>query len=91
MLPEPGRPTVNVPLPEPEPAPLPEPEPEPTPEPVLEKETVSPEPVADSAPAQPVCSVCGAVIDNPDVAEVSEIRYGVHLCRQHFAERRNKK
>jgi hypothetical protein len=87
-IPEPGRVTVDVPLPEPS---VPVPEAEPTPAPVLEKETVSDPPVEESSAPQPVCSVCNVVIDNPDVAEVSEIRYGIHLCREHFAERRRKK
>lgn len=98
---------VDVPSPvapptEPETEPVPEPAPEVDPEPpatetepvaesVPEKETVSAEEPAESSGAQPTCSVCDAVIDNPDIVEVSEIRYGVRLCRQHFAERRNKK
>jgi hypothetical protein len=102
-----ARPTVDVTIPDvidppqpdaepelpPEPAlpPEPEPQPEPEPAPVLEKETVSTDPEPESSAAQAVCSVCGVVIDNPDIVEVSEIRYGVRLCRQHFSERRSKK
>lgn len=84
-IPVADRPTVDVPLPEE----IPRVEPEP--EPVPEKETVSEAPVAAEKSAQPECSQCGVVIDNPDVAEVSEIRYGVALCREHFAARRNAK
>lgn len=75
------RPTVDVELPA---------DPAPPSEPVPEKETASPPEPKVSGDAQPTCVECHAVIDNPDVAEVSEIRYGVHLCREHFAARRRK-
>lgn len=63
----------------------------PAPSPVPEEETRISEPEEPAGPAQPACSECGVAIDNADVAEVSEIRYGVPLCREHFAARRSRK
>jgi hypothetical protein len=60
-------------------------------EPVPEKETEEVKPEEPAPEADPVCSECGEVVENPDVAEVSEIRYGVVLCRAHFAARRQKR
>lgn len=72
----------------------PEPEPEPV-EPVVEsvpaEETKSGGPPAESEPEVYLCEDCGQVIDNRDIAEVAEIRYGVRLCRADFAARRAKK
>jgi hypothetical protein len=36
----------------------------------------------------PHCARCGAVIEDTNVAEISEIRFGERLCRTHFSEAR---
>lgn len=75
-------PTVDAPLPEDPPPSKPEPAP------VSAKETEDAEPAEGAAL---VCAECGEPVENPDVAEVSEIRFGVVLCRAHFAARRQKR
>lgn len=75
---------------EPERKPEPEPASEPAVEVVPEKETELVESVEPEGPEGYKCSECGVVIENADVAEISEIRFGVHLCREHFVARRKK-
>jgi hypothetical protein len=71
------------------PAAAPKPAPEPTPE------TTVPETGTPNAPVEvaagPLCAECGKVVDNVEVAELSDVRYGVVLCREHFVARRNAK
>lgn len=71
--------------PAPEPEPVPEPEPEP--DPVSEVGTES----SVSGPKQATCATCGEIIENPDIAELSEIRFGEQLCPTHFKARRDAK
>lgn len=86
------RPTEVPPTPEPEPEPAPEPEPEP--EPVVEETPAAPEPEPEPEPETddtPRCSECGEVIGNPDIAELSEIRFGKPLCARDFKAYRDRK
>lgn len=81
----------QAPPPEPEVPPVPEPEPEPEPE--TETEPVST--VGTESPVSeakgPLCATCGEIIENPDIAELSEIRFGEQLCPTHFKARRDAK
>lgn len=81
------------PAPEPEPpaAPAAEPVETATTEPVPEQETEPVAPTPDPDPEADVCGDCGKPIDNPDVAEIAEIRYGERLCRADFSKRRGTK
>jgi AAA domain len=58
---------------------------------VPENGTESGEPPAEEAEPGPACDVCGTTDINENYLELSEARWGVYLCRDHFLERNKQK
>lgn len=64
---------------------------EPEPEPVREERTEIAEPDVSGGPEGPKCAECGEIVQNGDIAELSEILFGEVLCHPHFSARQKKK
>lgn len=58
---------------------------------VPENGTESPDVPAEEEAAGPACEVCGTTDINENYLELSEARWGVYLCREHFLARNKAK